>query len=502
MTARQAYDWLLRHSREVAYIASTAELLYWDQRTQIPRQGQNHRAEQLAALTRIMHERNVDPRIGEMLALAEGMNDIADPTSDEAVNTRQWRRHYERTCRIPESLATEITRAASRAEAAWEEYRPTGDWDSFRPHLENLFNLKREEAEAVGYESEAYDALLDEYEPGERAATIEPVFARLREATVELLEKVRASRKSPDMTLIERPTPRQAQERFLRAVVEKIGLDFESSRIDTTSHPFSTTIGPGDSRITTRYRDDDWSEAFFSAVHECGHTFYGLGLPPEHWGTPCGADESLGLHESQSRFWENFVARTPGFWEYFLPEARAHFPWLADSTPEDITFAVSIVRPSFIRTEADEVTYNLHVMLRFELELALFRGELAIADLPEAWNAKSEEFLGIRPPDHGRGVMQDIHWSGGAFGYFPTYTLGNLYAAQFRNAAEKDLGNLEDLYRQGDFKPVLDWQRKHIHSQGMRFTSRELVRRVTGEYPDSQYLIDYLTAKVDRLYGD
>jgi carboxypeptidase Taq len=362
-------------------------------------------------------------------------------------------------------------------------------------------DLSRQEAEALGYTTEPYDALLDGYEVGETAAGLESLFGTLRQFLVKLLDPIRGSSLSPDETVLHRLYPRALQEQFGREAVAQIGYDFAAGRLDPTAHPFSTGLGPGDVRITTRYDEHFFNSAFFGTLHEAGHALYNQGLPPEHWGTPRGQDVSLGIHESQSRMWENLVGRSLGFWRNFFPRAQELFPALGDVALEDFHFAVNRVAPSLIRVEADEVTYNLHIIFRFELERRLINGGLEVRDLPEAWNAKIQEYLGLAPPDNRDGVMQDVHWSAGYFGYFPTYTLGNIYAAQFYAKANEEVGGLEERFARGEFAPFLQWLRDKIHSQGLRYRPRDLVRRVTGEERDSRFLQDYLAGKFKDLYG-
>ena len=500
MAAQDAYNWLADHSRETARLRSIKSLLSWDQRTQIPPKGHAHRHAQLALMAGLIHERLTDPGVGERLAAVEGSWLVQDPEEATAVNVREWRREYDRAVKIPPELAVALAQTAAEGETAWERTRPVSDWQALKPYLQRLVALKREEAEALGYAREPYDALLDGYEPGETAAGLTPIFSQLREALGRLLAGIQGSRRRPDPAIRGGLFPRAGQERLARMVIERLGYDFAAGRLDVTAHPFAAGIGPGDVRIATRYDEHDFAMAFFSTLHEAGHALYQQGLPPDHWGVPRGKAISMGIHESQSRLWENLVGRSLGFWKYFYPPVREIFPVLAGVGLETFYFAVNEVRPDLIRTEADEVTYNLHILLRFELERALMRGDLQVEDLPGAWNERMVEYLGLVPPDYGRGVMQDIHWSGGHFGYFPTYTLGNLYAAQFFARAATDLGNLEELFAQGRFAPLLEWLRQKIHSQGSRFWPRQLVQAATGENLSPRYLIDYLEEKFTALY--
>lgn len=501
MKSQEAYEWLVSRSREIAYLDSMGSLLGWDQRTNIPPRGHAHRAAQFASLAGLLHSMMTDPKIGEMLFVVEQSDLVRDRLSAEAVNVREWRRTFDRTTKIPQRLAVELARAAAEGETAWEAAKPRNDWNGFKPYLERLVALKREEASILAQGPELYDALLDDYEPGEKTRSLEPIFQRLREALVELLDRIGDSARRPSSAAVHGHFPVQAQEAFARDVVARLGYDLEAGRIDATAHPFTVGIGPGDVRITTRYDENAFSMAFFGAIHEAGHAMYNQGLLSEHWGTPLGQSISLGIHESQSRTWENLVCRSLSFWEYYYPEARKYFPALEDISLDTFHFAINDVHRSLIRTESDEVTYNLHVLLRFELELALLRGDLEVNGLPDIWSRKMKAYLGIVPPDHARGVMQDIHWSGGAIGYFPTYTLGNLYAAQFFAQARKDLGDLDALFSRGDFSPFLGWLRTRIHAQGSRYLPRDLARTITGEDLSAEYLIDYLNVKFGALYG-
>lgn len=500
MDIREAYQRLVSHSKETAYLGSTIAVLHWDQRTQIPPKGHEHRVGQLATLARMRHKMVTDPIIGEMLAVIEGSELTRDPLSIEAVNIREWRWYYDRALKISEELAVALARASAEGQAVWEKARPKNDWDLFKPYLERIVALKREQAEALGYEQEPYDALLDDYERGETARNLEPIFACLRPALVDLLQRIKGSSKVADPSVKQIHFPIPVQESFAKAVALRIGYDMNAGRLDVSAHPFTTGIGPGDVRITTRYSEDSFNESFFAVIHEAGHALYHQGLPLEHWGTPFCRPASLGINESQSRMWENMVARSSHFWKRFYPEAQAQFGALRDVPFESFLLSVNEVTPSLIRTEADEVTYNLHVLLRFELEVALVRGDLQVDDLPAAWDEKMRAYLGLTPPDFSSGVMQDVHWSSGSIGYFPTYTLGNLNAAQFFAKANEQITDLEDQISRGEFGELLGWLRKNIHSHGSRYLPRDLIRHVTGEDLDSKYLIGYLNRKYGEIY--
>jgi carboxypeptidase Taq len=393
-----------------------------------------------------------------------------------------------------------LAKATAEGETAWERTRPSGDWEAFKPFLVTVVALKREEAQALGYAAEPYDALLDDFEPGETAAALAPLLGELRMSLLKVLEAVQGSARRPQAEVVRRHFQVEAQDRFARLAAQAVGYDFAGGRLDPTAHPFMEGIGPGDVRITTRFDEHYFCPAFFGVLHETGHALYDQGLPADHWGTPRGNTVSLGIHESQSRLWENLVGRSLGFWRFFYPRAQETFGVLQDVPLQTFYFAVNEVTPSLIRTEADEVTYNLHILLRFELERALMNGDLEVPDLPEAFNDKMNAYLGLTPPGPGQGVMQDIHWSAGLFGYFPTYTLGNLYAAQFYARAEAELGPLEAGFARGDFAPLLTWLREKIHFQGHRLWARPLVREVTGEELTPRYLVRYLQGKFGALY--
>jgi carboxypeptidase Taq len=496
-----SYEELIRRVREVSLLNSCSSVLGWDERTQLPRRGSAHRAEQMALLARLAHEAFTAPAVGEWLAAVEGSPLVRDQGSDVAVNVREIRRTYDRAVKLPKELVEELARVTTRAQQAWQEARQADDFAAFLPWLEQVVRLKRREADAIGYKSAPYDALLDEYEPGATAAEITQVFAALREDLVPLIAAIAASSRRPRKEVLARDYPIERQKIFGEAAAAAIGFDFDAGRLDVTTHPFCSGIGPGDCRITTRYSARSFNESFFGILHEAGHALYEQGLDPAHYGTPLGTFVSLGIHESQSRLWENQVGRGRPFWEHFFPRARQVFhEALRDVALDDFYFAINDVRPSFIRVEADEATYNLHVILRFELEQALLTGDLKPADVPAAWNEKFQRSFGLTPPSDAKGCLQDIHWSMGGIGYFPTYTLGNLYAAQFMEQARKDLGGLEDEFRRGEFGRLKGWLNEKIHRPGQRYRAGELCERVTGRPLSHKPLLTYLRGKYGPLY--
>lgn len=500
--ATETYQEFISALRQISTFESIGSLLSWDEQTFMPPKGAELRATQSSLLARLTHEQFTSPRIGEMLSTLEASELMRDPEGDVAVNVRQTRRVYDRARKLPPALVEEMSRTAVLAQQAWAEARKRSDYPAFAPWLRKTLELKRQEAACVGHSGHVYNALLDPYEPDETAENLRNVFTALRGPLVELIGRIIASGRKAPVEILERHYPADAQHKLAREAAERIGFDFAAGRLDISVHPFCSEIGPGDCRMTTRYDERYFGDAFFGVLHETGHGLYDQGLDSQHWGTPRGKYISLGIHESQSRLWENLVGRSRAFWRFFLPKARAAFPQiLSDVTEDQWVFAVNDIRPSFIRTEADEATYNLHVLLRFELEQAMLTGELTPADIPAAWNAKMKDLLGITPPDNAKGCLQDVHWSMGSIGYFPTYTLGNLYAAQFFEQARKDLGDLDQHFARGEFAPLLTWLQQKIHRHGRRYTARQLVSKITGRDLSAEPLLRHLQAKAQELYG-
>jgi carboxypeptidase Taq len=500
MSAETSYGELIQTVREAALLGSCGAVLGWDERTYMPHNGSTLRGDQMALVARLTHEMSTDPRLGDCLSEIEASPLLQQ--GDIAANVREIRRSYNRAVKVPKELVEELARVTTRSQQVWQEARQKNDFASFQPWLEKIIRLKKQEADAVGYSDHPYDALLDEYEPGASSQQIRDVFKGLAAELVPLIAAIGQSSQKAPRAILEGNYPVDAQERFARAAAQAIGFDFEAGRLDVTTHPFCSGIGPGDCRITTRYNPRFFNEAFFGVLHEAGHGIYEQGLLAEHFGTPLGSFCSLGIHESQSRLWENQVGRGLPFWEHFFPQAQAAF---SDSLQKvslaDFYFAINEVRPSFIRVEADEATYNLHIILRFELELDLLSGQLAPKDLPGAWREKFTKMFGITPPDDRLGCLQDIHWSMGGLGYFPTYTLGNLYAAQFMEAARRDLPGLDSDFQQGNFTRLKQWLNDKVHHPGKSLPAQELCRQITGETLQPKYLVSYLRDKFAPLYG-
>jgi len=497
----EAYEKLVARSREVALLSSAVALSQWDQRVLLPPKGGEYRGSLIAYLATLRHDRFTAPEVGDWLAIVESGDLVCDPESDAAANTRELRHSYDRETKLPGELVAEQAAAAVAGEAAWVQAREQGDFALFAPALQRLVSLAVRVAEAVGYGAEVYDALIDEYEPGFTAAQAAEVLGGLRSELVPLVDRICGADHQPRGGIMARHYPVEAQDALTRAVLMAVGFDLEAGRIDTSVHAFSEMLGVGDTRLTTRYNPDDFREGLLGALHEAGHGLYNQGLDPVYAGTPLGSSVSHGIHESQARLWENAVGHSPAFWAHFFPQAQRLFPEaLGDVPQDDFVFALNDVKRTFIRVDADEVTYNLHIMLRFELERELIARRLAVKDLPEAWNEGFARLFGVPVTDDRQGCLQDVHWSCGWFGYFPTYALGNIYAAQLWAKASGDLGDLERSFARGDFSALREWLRDNVHRHGSRYPAAVLVEKVTGQPPSSGPLLAYLRGRYEPMY--
>lgn len=492
---------LKRRVAELSDLGSAIHLLHWDLETYLPSGGVSYRASQLALLGRMEHELFVADEVGEWLEAAaqELAGQAAD--ADDVRGLAATRRDWTRARRVPAAWVEEFARLGSLAQHAWREARAGAGFGHFRGHLERLVAARREYAGFFAPYESVYDPLLEDYEPGMTAARIRAIFGELRPVLVALVAEIRARGRPIDAGCLVGEFDEAAQEAFGLLVLRRMGYDFERGRQDRSTHPFTSPLSPGDVRITTRFDRRLLSSALFSSMHEGGHALYEQGIAEEYARGALGRAASLGLHESQSRLWENVVGRSRGFWSHFYPALQAHFPAFAGVPLEAFYRAINRVEPSLIRVEADEVTYNLHVMLRADLELALLGGELAVGDLPAAWNERMREYLGLEPPDDAQGVLQDIHWSGGSFGYFPTYSLGNLAAVQLWDAAVRAEPGLPAAVARGELAPLREWLRANVHRHGRKFEPDELLRRATGRPVEAGPYVAYLRAKYGELYG-
>ena len=497
------YNELIDDLKQTALLRSCGDLLSWDEQTYLPAGGVEHRAAQLSLLAGMVHERSSAPRRGEILAALESGGELGAEDSPRRANVRETRRQYDRAVKLPRRLIEELSRVCSFAQQAWIESRKNDDFPKFQPWLEQIVRLKREEAAAVGYGNGApYDALLDQYEAGATARDVDAVFRPLRDELVRLVAAIGPSSRRPDASILTRRYPVEAQKQFALAAARQIGFNFDDGRLDVAAHPFCNGIGPGDCRLTTRYDEQHFPGAFFGVLHEAGHGIYEQGLDRAAFGTPMGQAVSLGVHESQSRLWENFVGRSRAFWKHFFaPAQRAFSEALSGVSAEEFYRAINDVRPSMIRVEADEATYNLHIMLRFELEQAILRDDLQVSELPGVWNETFTRYFGLTPANNAQGCLQDIHWSMGAIGYFPTYSLGNMYAAQLFEAAGRDLGDLHAQFERGEFDALRGWLNAKIHRAGQQYPPAKLIETVTGQKLSHKPLVAHLHARFDELYG-
>ncbi len=499
-----AHTELLRLLRETAALRSAVNLLGWDQETMMPPRAVGARAEAMALASRLAHEQATDPRLGDLLADCETNSDLmGDATT--AANLREIRRDYDRACKLPGELVAEMKKTSSMALAAWKAARRDDDFAAFEPWLAKQVDLNRRQAECYGAPAggELYDALVDDFEPGVTGAELERIFGPLRDELMPLIAEIADASTRPDLAPLRIDLPLDRQQEFNRTILERVGFDFERGRIDVSVHPFASGIAPHDTRITTRYARDQFAEALSSTLHEAGHALYEQGLPSEElWGQPLGQPLGLGIHESQSRLWENHVGRSRSLWIWALPLAKQLFGTaLVPFDAEHLYQAVNAVQPNLIRVESDEATYNLHIMLRFDLERALIRDDLRVADLPAAWNDRMRRDLGLEVPDDSRGCLQDIHWAMGTIGYFPTYTLGTLYAAQFWETIQRTLPDLDRQIAQGDFSNLLAWLRENIHSRGRRTPASELCEELTGAPLSHRPLMRHLNRRLRPIYA-
>ncbi len=496
-----AMEDLIERAQELADIGAASAVLAWDQETMMPAKAIASRAFQLATLQGIYHERLTHPATGDLVArLSDAPPSVLSAT--ERAMVRELKRERDRAVKVPTELVKRVAEAASRGIEIWRHAREISDFGAFQPALSEMVELKKQVADCVGYEGTPYNALLDEYEPGLTQTQTAEVFAGLRVHTVRLLGDLQSSFRSHDRAILERRYDPDRQLSFTVDVLKSMGYDFQAGRQDLSTHPFTTSFHPQDVRITTRVQERDGASALMGSIHEGGHALYEQGIALALARTPLGSGTSLGIHESQSRLWENFVGRSDPFWEYFYPQFKSAFPdALGDVERDDFLRALNVVSPSLIRVEADEVTYNLHIILRFEIESMLFGNDARVADLPDIWNTKMRDYLGIVPTTAADGVLQDIHWSFGALGYFPTYALGNLYAAQLYATLRKQFPDFDDRLRSGDLVFLREWLRDNIHQFGRTYTASELIVRVTGEPLNPTYLTTYLRTKYGELYG-
>ncbi|WP_309399698.1 carboxypeptidase M32 [Cerasicoccus maritimus] len=495
----ETYAKLTAALKNTALLDATSGILGWDEQVNLPPGAAELRAQQNAALAEVIHREFTRPEIAQWLTELEG----AELDPDAACVVRETRREYDRAAKLPADFVRRKTEAASAGYHAWTEARKNSDFSQFAPMLQKQLDLAREEAGYLGCADNAYDYWIDRFDPGMTSAVFTDLFNEMRTPLRDLAEAVLAAPRQADVSIF-KGFPVDQQETFLREVLERIGFDFNHGRLDTAIHPFCGGSS-WDTRLTTRFFPDNPLDSLFSAIHEAGHGMYEQGLRignPGCFGLPLSEAIGMGVHESQSRMWENQVARSEAFWTFYEPRYREVFAaQLKDVSSEDLRLAINAVQRQPIRVDADEVTYNLHVILRFEIERALFAGDLDVAGVPAAWNELSQDLLGFTPETFAQGCLQDVHWSEGFFGYFPSYALGNVLAAQLWNAANADLPNLQTEFATGDFSALLNWLRDKVHRHGKRFGTRELIRQSIGEEISPAPLIAYLQERYGALYG-
>lgn len=488
-----------KKDQEIRDLGYMSAVLNWDQEVNMPPEGLEERARMLAYLGTKAHEITTSDEYGALLDEAEALVDELPQLERDRL--KELRRDRNKAVKVPASFVEEYSKATSLAQHHWALARKENNFAAFAPHLEKIVQLSKDLAGYLGYEDHPYDALLDQYEPGMTSRKVQSVFEPLEIFLQDTITKLKPNLDKVSDEVLTRNFDAKKQEEFSKILMEHLKYPTSRGRLDASTHPFTTSLGYNDVRITTRYYEDFIQTSMMGTIHEAGHALYELGFAEELKGSALAEGTSLGMHESQSRFWENVLGRSYGFWTALYPKLQDLYPQLADVSQKDFVDALNVVKPSFIRVEADEVTYNLHLILRFRLEMALLDGSLAVTNLPQAWNEMFTKLLGITPPDDAHGVLQDVHWSIGALGYFPTYTIGTLYASQLAVAMEKDLGSLEELASKGDVQPVLDWLRAKVHVHGKRMGAEEIVTAATGEGLNPTHFMKYIQKKYSALYG-
>ena len=495
---KSPFDKLSEYSKEIATWHTLSNLLEWDQDTYMPEGAIDFRSLQSSLVTSHTHKLRVGSKFKKLLSALINLENghILDPSLSFAQKAalNEWRRDYLKAAKLPSSFVKNFAAIATKASSAWSQAKKESNFKKFAPHLEKIVKFNQKKAAYLGFQQSPYDALLDLYEPNATVAKLTPLFDSLKGGLKELLLKIK-SKPSVDTSFLKHDFDPVKQFEFGKMLLSQMGFKQETSRLDLTSHPFCTTMHPTDVRMTTRIHQDDVMSNIFSALHEGGHGLYGKNLPVEFFGTPLGEQVSLGIDESQSRFWETRIGRSRPFWERFLPDLKKAFPQMSEISLDSFYAAINTVTPSFIRVEADEVTYTMHIILRFELEKMLLEGSLKIKEIPEAWNQKMQELLDITPPSDALGCLQDIHWSLGFMGYFPTYALGNIYAAQFFEKFAHDHPDWEHKVAQGNLSFIQEWLKTHVHQWGRQYSPHELIEKVTGKPLSEKPYLNYLISK-------
>ncbi len=485
----------------VADLHGATALLDWDQQTNMPPGGIENRGNQIGTLSSLAHTKFISDEVGTLLEDLKPYAETLDPDSDDACLVRVTEREYKKATRVPSEYVAEFTKVTVLAHGAWEEARAKDDFGHFQPHLEKIVEMRRQYAEFFAPYDHVYDPLLDDFEPGMKTAEVQEIFAELRPKQVELLKAI-AEKEQVDDSFLHQHYNGEKQWQFGEAAITKYGYDWNRGRQDKAAHPFTTSFGLGDVRITTRVDENFLNTALFGTLHEAGHAIYEQGIARRLDRTPLAGGASLAIHESQSRMYENLLGRSYDFWVHFYTQLQETFPAQLGNVDLDTFYkGINKVEPSLIRVEADEATYNLHIMLRLELEIALMEGDLEVTDLPAAWNERMENYLGVVPPSDADGVLQDVHWSGGILGYFPTYALGNLVSNQFWEKINQDIPDLPGQIQKGNFAELLAWLRENVHQHGAKFKPQDLVKQVVGSPISPDAYLAYLNSKFGAIYG-
>jgi carboxypeptidase Taq len=488
--------------RKMKQYEEAISLLYWDMRTGAPKKGIETRSEVVGELSTEVFRMAISDEMGGYLSFLHESGNFEELDETTRKMVIESKKDYERSKKIPPDKYQAYVVLTSQAESIWEEAKDANNFAMFQPYLEKIVIATNEFIELWGYEGDKYNTLLDMYEPGMTVAKLDQVFGALRDKAVPLLQAIQASPNQPERSFLNQQFAKSKQKEFSLFILKQMHYDFDAGRLDETVHPFATGLNPGDVRITTRYLPDDVTSALFGTIHEGGHALYEQNISADLIGTNLCTGTSMGIHESQSRFWENVIGRSRAFWERYYGDLQQTFAGQLDGIDVDTFYrAINHIEPSLIRIEADELTYNLHIMIRYEIEKELINGAISVADLPQVWNTKYKEYLGVTPASDSEGVLQDVHWSGGSFGYFPSYSLGNMYAAQITHTLKQQLPQFDEWIASGNLLPIKEWLTEHIYQYGKLLTPNEIITKVTGEELNPDYLVSYLEQKYKAVYG-
>lgn len=482
---------------KIEYLKSAVNVLYWDARVYTPKKGISYRSDVLGYLSSELYKLKTSETIKNLIKYFSNITQLDDVTKATIENLKK---EYDMTKKIPEEKYRQYTILISNAQNIWTEAKEKADFSIFQPYLKKIIKFKKEFVEYWGYEDNKYDVLLDIYEPGMNVKKVDKYFAELKECIIELLSKIKSSKVHPDTSILRKKIRIDKQDEFSKYILKNMGFDFEAGRVDITEHPFTIEFNNKDVRITTHYYEDNFISGLLSNIHEGGHAIYEQDIPDNLKGTMLGQGVSMGVHESQSRFYENILGRSKEFWKYFYPKLQEKFKEYRDVSFLEFYRAINEVKPSLIRTEADELTYSLHIIIRYEIEKMIFNEEVKVEDLPYIWNEKYKEYLGIEPENDAEGILQDIHWAGGDFGYFPSYALGNLYGAQFLHKMKCDIQDIDEQISKGELKVIHEWLKQNIHKYGSLYKPTELIKKVTNEELNAKYFIEYLNRKYKDVY--